>query len=92
MECKKVRFANEKFAQEYIDKLAKTSNRIRKPLRAYLCPFCKTWHLTSHIDRNDQFADSAAEELKKKNIIIKILQDRIHNLKNKIRKLKAQRN
>lgn len=90
MECKKVRFANEKFAQEYINKLSRTSNRERKPLRAYLCPFCLTWHLTSQIDRNDQFTDDHKAELKKKNEIIRTLQDRIHKLKQKIRMLRPK--
>ena len=47
MSCKKVSFINEKFANEYIDKLQKTSVRRIKPVRAYLCEKCTTWHLTS---------------------------------------------
>lgn len=35
MECTKVKFSNEKFAVDYIEKLAKTSIRDTKPLRAY---------------------------------------------------------
>ena len=50
MECTKVKFSNEKFAVDYIEKLAKTSIRDTKPLRAYLCPYCSTWHLTSRIN------------------------------------------
>lgn len=47
MKCKKVSFADEKFAQIYIDKLQKTSNRRLIPVRAYLCEKCLLWHLTS---------------------------------------------
>ena len=47
MECKKVSFINESFANEYINKLQSTSVRRIKPVRAYLCPKCLTWHLTS---------------------------------------------
>ena len=50
MECKKVRFNNEKAASDYIDKLTKTSTRKVIPLRSYLCPYCHTWHLTSSKD------------------------------------------
>lgn len=50
MECTKVKFSNEKFAVDYIEKLAKTSIRDTKPLRAYLCPYCTAWHLTSKIN------------------------------------------
>jgi len=49
MECTKVKFSNEKFAVDYIEKLAKTSIRDIKPLRAYLCPYCTAWHLTSRM-------------------------------------------
>lgn len=47
MECRKVFFADEKFALQYIAKLNKTSYRERKPVRAYLCQHCLNWHLTS---------------------------------------------
>lgn len=50
MKCNKVKFSNEKFAIEYIEKLKSTSIRDVKPLRAYLCPYCTTWHLTSKLD------------------------------------------
>jgi len=47
MKCSKVYFADERFDQEYIDKLQRTSNRRLKPVRAYLCEKCLNWHLTS---------------------------------------------
>lgn len=45
--CTKVYFADEKNANDYIDKLQKTSIRKLKPVRAYLCEKCFNWHLTS---------------------------------------------
>lgn len=45
--CKKVKFIDEEFANQYIQKLQKTSNRKLKPVRAYLCEKCLTWHITS---------------------------------------------
>jgi predicted nuclease with TOPRIM domain len=45
--CRKVSFADEKAAINYINILQNTSKRKRKPVRAYLCEKCLTWHLTS---------------------------------------------
>ena len=45
--CKKVKFIDEEFANQYIQKLNKTSKRRLKPVRAYLCEKCLTWHITS---------------------------------------------
>jgi len=47
MECKKVKFVNEASAEMYIKKLKGTSVRAKKPVRAYLCEKCLSWHLTS---------------------------------------------
>lgn len=46
-ECKKVKFATEEFALFYVDKLQKTSIRDKKPIKAYLCQHCVSWHLSS---------------------------------------------
>ena len=45
--CKKVKFIDEEFANQYIHKLNKTSKRRLKPVRAYLCEKCLTWHISS---------------------------------------------
>jgi hypothetical protein len=45
--CKKVSFCDERYADEYISKLNKTSKRKLKPVRSYLCDKCLTWHITS---------------------------------------------
>lgn len=67
--CKKTRFANEKFANDYIDKLHKTSSRKLKPIRTYLCDKCLTWHLTSISAEKDMqlvYKDRQINNLKKK--------------------------
>lgn len=73
--CKKVSFINEKYANEFIDKLKETSVRSIKPCRAYLCDICLTWHLTS---------------TESKETYTMILKDRqIANLKKKVENLRA---
>ena len=47
--CTKTKFATEKDAQFYINKIKKKSTRAVIPTRAYLCR-CGTWHLTSKKD------------------------------------------
>jgi uncharacterized protein YlaI len=62
MECKKVKFANEKYAIDYIDKLKKTSVREVKPIRTYLCFDCGSWHLTSQETREHLLIKKLSEE------------------------------
>jgi len=45
--CRKTQFATEEDARFYIKKLRRTSKRDVIPKRAYLCPKCLHWHLTS---------------------------------------------
>lgn len=52
-DCNKVYFNNEATANEYIKKLKRTSIRLKVPQRAYLCPKCFCWHLTSQ-DSNEE--------------------------------------
>ena len=73
MNCVKTRFATEKDALFYIEKLKKTSKRAKNPTHAYLCPYCKAWHLTSH-DLNPLTIEDKCRE-------------RITNQKNKIKQL-----
>lgn len=75
-ECKKTSFLDEKQALFYVDKL-KTSTRKNKPVRVYLCPYCKTWHLTSKPDR---------DKLIKENEILRI---QIDALKNEIKQVSS---
>lgn len=46
MDCTKVKYANEVFAKQDIERIRKTSTRKTIPIRAYLC-YCGSWHLTS---------------------------------------------
>ncbi len=63
--CKKVSFADERSANEYINKLKSTSERVNVPIRAYLCPQCFNWHLTSQKTKEAQIFESKIEELQK---------------------------
>lgn len=45
--CKKVRYPSEAFAMLDIARIRNQSTRDKVPLRAYLCPMCNYWHLTS---------------------------------------------
>lgn len=96
--CTKVKFATEKDAVFYIDKLKKTSVREKKPLRAYLCPFCISWHLTSREDYDTPHKNvvkwyTTQIESKNKTIVIqkntiKELKETINDLHHKIKILK----
>ena len=88
--CKKVSFADEKFAQTYIDKLHKTSNRRLIPVRSYLCEKCLLWHLTSIESRENMqlvHKDRQINNLKSKIIH---LQNENQTLKLKLEKWKQE--
>jgi uncharacterized protein YlaI len=89
MSCKKTSFANEKFALEYIDKLSKTSVRRKNPTKAYLCPKCINWHLTSQEDRTQVTFDKI---MSSKNAEIKNLENRDLKKERKINELKRKVN
>lgn len=82
--CKKASFINERLADEYIKKLKKTSNRSVKPHRAYLCPICFCWHLTSYFDKEDM-------KLVYKEREIVNLKNKIASLESKIKELQGLR-
>lgn len=82
-ECKKVKFSTEKDAEFYLSKLKKTSSRKNIPTRAYLCPFCTSWHLTSRdsfenkkIKELESEIESLKKEISKKNEEINLLEGR----------------
>ncbi|WP_342627548.1 hypothetical protein AAC691_15450 [Nguyenibacter vanlangensis] len=45
--CVKARFPTEDAARAELDTISRLSPRDHKPVRAYECPLCKGWHLTS---------------------------------------------
>lgn len=85
--CSKVFFADEKFANMYIEKLKKTSTRSVKPVRAYLCEKCLSWHLTS-IESNENM-QLVYKERQINNLKAKVLhlQNEVEILKLKLEKL-----
>lgn len=89
MECTKAKFSDEKQAQYYIDKLKNTSIREKKPIRAYLCPHCLSWHLTSKTEKDDLQMGKYRQEIKNKNALITQMNERIRELKEKVRELKG---
>jgi len=70
--CKKVYFATQQFADDYIKKLQRTSSRDVMPVESYLCSICSCWHLTSWsaVDLQKEF-DRVNSELRTENKILK---------------------
>lgn len=66
MICKKVSFADESSANFYIHKLKRTSERKTVPIRAYLCPNCNCWHLTSQETKDIEMLNRQIKNLKAK--------------------------
>lgn len=48
MVCVKQRYKNEETAQQYLSMIRACGTHDAKPNRAYHCPYCAGWHLTSH--------------------------------------------
>lgn len=83
-DCSKTKFRDEKTALDFITKLNKTSARSVRPLRAYLCQRCNTWHLTSQENDYDKLKNEIErlnKIIKEKNNLITTLNNRIHELK-----------
>lgn len=85
MECTKVKFANEKFALEWIDKINKTSHRRIRPIRAYLCYNCGAWHLTSKISGEETLNQKQKAKIKELESVIKEKDFEIQQLKTEIK-------
>ena len=49
--CRKARYRDKKLALDVLRHFAKTSVREKTPIRAYYCPDCKGWHITSQTAR-----------------------------------------
>lgn len=82
-ECSKTVFRNESAANEYIEILRKTSTRSRVPKRAYLCPVCLKWHLTSG-DKEDMWRQKYRDEIRKLGIAINERDNALRRLKDRV--------
>jgi len=71
MNCNKVKYSSEQFANADIDRIKKFSIRSKIPIRAYLCK-CGAWHLTGRIDYAKAIGESRESE-KEKNLKIESL-------------------
>ena len=54
----KRRYRDRTEAKTVLHGFAELSTREVKPVRVYLCPMCKGWHLTSQPDRHAQLANA----------------------------------
>lgn len=62
--CKKTRYSSEVFAMLDIARIRSKSNRDKVPVRAYKCPECKYWHLTSKHSRAQEAIKMLTAQLK----------------------------
>lgn len=92
MECKKTKFANEKFALQYIEKLSKTSTREVKPIRAYLCTYCGSWHLTSRETKEAIFIQELKNEISVLQVQKRQLQEEADNVRSQMKALNKKVN
>lgn len=83
MECTKTKFATEAQCDFYIKKLKDTSSRKVKPTRAYLCPHCTSWHLTSQTAKDVEKLEKLYKKIKSQKQSIVELHEVIKKLKNK---------
>jgi len=90
--CKKTSFIDEQQALFYIEKLQATSVRKKKPIRAYLCEKCFTWHLTSIQDGSNKEIETLRSKLSVKEKEIEDLKLQIDYMVDKNKKLKSQYN
>lgn len=77
--CGKLGFENESLAMHYLDRLKRTSaNGQINSVRAYLCPNCLMWHLTS---------SPKSKDFKHHKIEIERLKNKCQNYKAEVKKL-----
>ena len=77
MTCNKVKYKTEEYAQIDIDKIQRTSKRVKIPKRSYYCTKCNSWHITS----TDLWqVKTATDEVAKKDRQIANLEARIKHL------------
>jgi molybdenum cofactor biosynthesis enzyme MoaA len=82
--CSKTKFATEKDANYFIEKMQKTSSRKVKPVKSYLCPKCTRWHLSSSQDHKTSLREIELENS------IKQARKEIDDLRCEVRKLRTK--
>lgn len=85
IECKKAKFATEKDADFFIQKLKATSKRAKIPTSSYFCQRCTSWHLTSLKQNEWKEAVSLKKQLESLKLAhkeeVKVLKEQISLLK-----------
>jgi hypothetical protein len=101
MECTKVKFSTQEYADYHISKHKKRAEKSGKRARSYECPFCKSWHITSRVDYRQAILDSddlltrnreleeKIKEITKEGKALVCLDPVVVNLKKKIKGLEA---
>ncbi len=62
MQCQKVKYSSEHYAQLDLKRISKKSTRVKVPHRVYLCE-CGSWHLTSRVSREEIEIEKLRKEL-----------------------------
>ena len=83
--CKKAIFRTQSDADEFIDKINRTSNRKVKPLRSYMCEECLNWHTSSSLDYFDIGLKKAKENLREAQSIIRDKDKEIERIKSEFK-------
>lgn len=91
--CKKTTYANQKLANEDIERIQAKSTRDKKPMRAYQCNQCNLWHLTSTPDYKALYLEQLAENKKLRSTgIVKSYELKIFKLQTKLKEKEAEYN
>lgn len=94
MQCKKVMYKTEAYAQLDIDKIQRTSKRVKIPKRPYYCIQCGGWHITSTDLKGVELVNKELEEkdkeITKLNARITHLESLVSHYETKITNYKAE--
>lgn len=91
--CKKVAYANEKLANEDVERIQAKSIRDKKPIRSYKCKKCDLWHLTSSPNFKTLYEDLLKEYRQKTAAgYAKSLELKLFKLQSKLKEAEAKYN
>jgi len=98
MSCSKVRFSDEGSAEDYIRVLNRTEKkRSVTPVRAYLCPKCLNWHVTSRryheeveFEKLRELVVELRAKVKGQNVVINELNHKVKEYKDKNKELRRE--